>query len=77
MHIGNSRLTVAAMITLMVICADGYGAYQLVWSDEFNGTSLNMSNWSYQMTGDGTYADGEIMNLQYYRSQNTSVSGGI
>jgi len=26
--------------------------YQLVWSDEFDGTSLNTSNWSYQ-TGDG------------------------
>jgi len=64
-------------IALMAYYVDGYGAYQLVWSDDFNGTSLNMSNWSYQ-EGDGCpnlcgWGNNE---LQYYRSQNTTVSGG-
>lgn len=27
--------------------------YSLVWSDEFNGTTINMANWQYE-TGDGT-----------------------
>jgi hypothetical protein len=64
-----------AIIGLMILCSDGYGAYQLVWSDEFDGTSLNTSNWSYQ-DGDGCpnlcgWGNNE---LQYYRSQNTTVS---
>jgi len=58
-------------------CSRAYGAYQLVWSDDFNGTSLNMSNWSYQ-EGDGCpslcgWGNNE---LEYYRSQNITVSGG-
>ena len=27
-------------------------AYKLVWSDEFNGTSLNMNNWNYNIGND-------------------------
>ena len=29
-------------------------AYKLVWSDEFNGTSLNMNNWNYNIGNSGT-----------------------
>ncbi|MFZ9011891.1 MAG: Ig-like domain-containing protein, partial [Anaerohalosphaeraceae bacterium] len=66
-----------SIIGLMILCTDGYGAYQLVWSDEFDGTSLNTANWSYQ-DGDGCpnlcgWGNNE---LQWYRSQNTTVSGG-
>ena len=77
MHISNGRLTVAVLITLTAFCANGYGAYQLVWSDEFDGSSLNMSNWSHQ-EGDGCPALCGWGNneLEYYRSQNTTVSGG-
>jgi len=58
----------------MVCCGDGYGAYQLVWSDEFDGTTLNTSNWSYDIgNGSGGWGNNE---LEYYRSQNVSVSGG-
>lgn len=51
--------------------------YQLAWSDEFDGSSLNTLNWSYDV-GDGCpdlcgWGNNE---LQYYRSQNVSVSGG-
>lgn len=52
--------------------------YALVWADEFNGTSLNMANWEY-MIGDGCsygicgWGNNE---LQYYRAENVSVSGG-
>ena len=38
--------------------------YKLVWSDEFNGTSLNMNNWTYEIgTGQGGWGNQE---LQYY-----------
>ncbi len=61
----------------MVFCAVGYADYQLVWSDEFDGSSLNTLNWSYDI-GNGCpnlcgWGNNE---LQYYRSQNISVSGG-
>ena len=47
-------------------------AYQLVWSDEFNGSSVNTSNWVFE-TGAGGWGNNE---QQYYRSQNATVSGG-
>ena len=77
MHIGKGSLILFTIFALTAFCADGYGAYQLVWSDEFDGSSLNMSNWSYQ-EGDGCpslcgWGNNE---LEYYRSQNVSVSGG-
>jgi beta-glucanase (GH16 family) len=46
--------------------------YQLVWSDEFNGTSVNTSNWNFE-TGAGGWGNNE---KQYYRSQNATVSNG-
>ena len=65
------------IIAVAVFFAEGYGAYQLVWSDEFDGSSLKTSNWTID-TGNGCpglcgWGNNE---LQYYRSQNVSVSGG-
>jgi len=61
------------IIAIAVFCVHGYGAYQLVWSDEFDGTSLNMNNWSYQIMGDGGNNE-----WQYYtsRPQNSWVANG-
>ncbi|MEM1119542.1 MAG: IPTL-CTERM sorting domain-containing protein [Bacteroidota bacterium] len=51
----------------------------LVWSDEFDGTTLNTANWEQQI-GDGT-AEGipgwGNNELQYYQAANTTVAGGI
>lgn len=46
-----------------------------VWSDEFDGNSLNTGNWSAEVNGDG----GGNNELQYYtnRAQNLNVIGGI
>ena len=52
--------------------------WNLVWSDEFNGSSLDTSKWNIQ-TGDGT-AEGipgwGNNELQSYQAANVSVSGG-
>ena len=51
----------------------------LVWNDEFDGTALDESKWSYQ-TGDGCsegicgWGNSE---LQFYKAENATVSNGI
>lgn len=50
-----------------------YAGYHLAWNDEFDGTTLNTSYWTYE-TGAGGWGNNE---LQYYRPENTSVSGGV
>ncbi len=52
-----------------------YDGMHLVFQDEFNGSSLNTSNWSYETgTGNSGWGNNE---LQYYREENTSVSDGL
>jgi beta-glucanase (GH16 family) len=62
-----------------LVCGTGVarGAWQLSWSDEFDGSSINATNWTYE-TGNGR--DGWGNNeLEYYtsRPQNAYVSNGI
>lgn len=47
-------------------------SYQLQWSDEFDGTAINTSNWSFE-TGGGGWGNNE---KQYYQQENASVSNG-
>ena len=47
----------------------------LVWSDEFNGTSVDTSNWTFE-TGVGMNGWGN-QELEYYRTENATVSGGM
>ena len=51
-----------------------YSGYDLVWNDEFNGTSLSQ-DWIYE-TGNGSWGWGNNES-QYYRAENTSVSDGF
>lgn len=46
-------------------------AYQLVWSDEFNGTSLNTSNWNIDVGNPGVNSEQE-----YYQASNVTETGG-
>jgi beta-glucanase (GH16 family) len=47
-------------------------SYQLVWSDEFNGTSLNTNIWNIEVNGNG----GGNEELQYYCEKGVSVLDG-
>lgn len=47
-------------------------AYQLVWSDEFNGTSVNTNDWNFE-TGGGGWGNNE---KEYYQSSNATEANG-
>lgn len=71
-------LTLALLITLFPAgkAANAATSWNLVWSDEFNGTSLNTADWTAENgTGSSGWGNNE---LQYYtnRSQNLQVTGG-
>lgn len=56
---------------------DSYDGYHLAWADEFDGSELNLSDWTFE-TGDGCpnncgWGNNE---LQYYREDNTSIVDG-
>jgi len=52
---------------------NSYANYSLIWSDEFNGTSLS-SDWTFDIgTGSGGWGNNE---LQYYTNQNHTLNGG-
>jgi beta-glucanase (GH16 family) len=46
-------------------------AYQLVWADEFNGTSLNTANWNVDVGNPGVNSEQE-----YYQASNVVETGG-
>ncbi len=46
--------------------------YNLIWSDEFDGTALDTTYWTYEVNGNG----GGNNELQYYTRDNTLVSDG-
>jgi beta-glucanase (GH16 family) len=50
-----------------------YDGYTLVWSDEFDGDSVNTNNWKFDI-GTGDNGNGE---LQYNRPDNASVEDGL
>jgi hypothetical protein len=56
------------------ITPDSYIGYNLVWGDEFEGTDLNLGDWTYEVNGDG----GGNNELQYYtdRVDNSFLSDG-
>jgi len=56
-------LLIAFVPTMKTSAAD----WNLVWSDEFNGSSLNSANWTAEIgTGSGGWGNNE---LQYYTSR--------
>ncbi len=54
-----------------------YDGYDLVWNDEFEGTSIKQENWSFEI-GTGCPNCGWGNNeLQYYRKENAWVKDGV
>jgi beta-glucanase (GH16 family) len=53
--------------------ADHPAGWELVWSDEFNGNSLDLSKWEFEVNGRG----GGNRELQYYVTNNVRVRDGF
>lgn len=53
---------------------EAYASMDLIWSDEFSGTELDQSNWTYEI-GNGSSGWGNN-ELQFYRKENTSIVDG-
>jgi len=52
-----------------------YSGYSLLWSDEFSGSTLNTTEWNYDIgTGDNGWGNDEE---QYYRRENASLQEGL
>jgi beta-glucanase (GH16 family) len=56
---------------------ESYDGYTLVWRDEFDGETLNTTDWNYEI-GDGCPGNCGWGNneLEYYRQENTSIVNG-
>ncbi len=75
------RKLLAALFCLFLFSSAYSQCSQLVWSDEFNGSSLDLSKWSYQIgngTNDGLDVGWGNQESQYYtsRPENVNVTGG-
>jgi beta-glucanase (GH16 family) len=67
------------MVVLVSVCCPVAASadWQLVWDDEFNGSSLNTTNWTFDIgNGSGGWGNNE---LEYYtsRPQNVYVTNGL
>lgn len=68
----NKTVIFLSLFALQWSCLNAQ-CWNLVWEDEFNGSSLDLANWGYQ-TGGGGWGNNE---WQYYTSgDNVTVSGG-
>ena len=68
-------LTGGAVPTVPAMPTPGVSYNTLVWSDEFNGTSVDTTNWTFE-TGVGMNGWGN-QELEYYRTENATVSNGM
>jgi beta-glucanase (GH16 family) len=68
---------VLALAAFALGTGSAYGVWQLVWSDEFNGTSIATTNWTFE-TGNGNNGWGN-QEREYYtsRTNNAYVANGV
>ena len=73
----STTVLAATIIVLAGLITPAHATWSLVWSDEFNGTSLDTGNWNTDIgTGCPSLCGWGNNELQYYRAQNVSVTGG-
>ena len=62
-----------------VSAANKSAQYKMVWSDEFNGTELNLNNWTYDIGNGGANVGWGNNELEYYtdRKENVKVENGV
>jgi len=71
-------LPVALVAAVTLIPARAHAQYSLVWEDNFDGTSVNPAKWQFQVgTGCPSLCGWGNNELQYYRSENATVAGGL
>jgi beta-glucanase (GH16 family) len=56
-----------------------YGNWNIVWSDEFNGTAINTNTWTFDLGNGGSNPGWGNNELEYYtsRTNNAYVAGGL
>lgn len=59
------------------LAAPAHATWSIVWADEFNGAALNTADWGYDVgTGCPSLCGWGNSELEYYRAQNVTVTGG-
>ena len=66
-------------LNLNLTSAAPYGDWNIVWSDEFNGSAVDTNTWTYDLGNGGSNPGWGNSELEYYtsRTNNASVSGGL
>jgi beta-glucanase (GH16 family) len=74
------RLSVIAFVAAagLLLAGPAGAGYRIVWEDDFDGTSLDPQRWEAQIgTGCPSLCGWGNGELQYYRAENATVSGGF
>src|SRR5579864_9080721 len=72
-----SKLMAIAVITILCLAAHNASAgWKLVWSDEFNGSSIDTNHWKFETGNHNGWGNNE---LEFYTSRpdNAYVSNGV
>ena len=66
-------------LNLNLTSAAPYGDWNIVWSDEFNGTNINPNTWTYDLGNGGSNPGWGNSELEFYTSRTTNAftSGGL
>lgn len=66
-------------LTLNLTSTSAYGDWNIVWSDEFNGPTINTNTWTFDLGNGGSNPGWGNSELEYYtsRTNNAYTSGGL